>query len=154
MIVTSARVYIQVSFEIFVVIKVVKMQPYTPISPSPFTGLCTMCSLIMFVFGGFLVIPGIIIATYNAQNLFVGMFCAGMGVTALLGATCCCCFVRKERRKEVKYMINSSLVAQKLDRIEMRLAQQSNTPVQILTPAESRVNVIVSFHHGIILNSS
>ena len=82
------------------------------------------------------------------------MFCVGMGVTALLGATCCCCLVRKERTKELKYTINSSLVAQKLDRIEMRLAQQSNTPVQILTPAESRVNVIVSFHHGIILISN
>ena len=128
------------------------MQPNVPISPSPFTGICTMCSLMMFVFGGFLVIPGIIISVANERNLFVGMFMIVMGAMALLGATSCCCFVRKERRKELKYIMNNASVAQKLDRIERHLAQQSNTPVQILTPSETRVNVIVLFYRGIILN--
>ena len=111
-----------------------------------------MCSLMMFVFGGFLVIPGIIISVANARDLFVGMFMVVMGTMALLGATSCCCFVKKERKKELKYMMNNSSVAQKLDRIEMRLAQQTNTPLQILTPPETRVNVIVLFYHGIIFD--
>ena len=97
-------------------------------------------------------IPGIIISVANERDLFVGMFMIVMGAMALLGATSCCCFVRKERKKELKYMMNNSSVAQKLDRIERRLAQQSNTPVQILTPPETRVNVIIVFYRGTVLN--
>ena len=97
-------------------------------------------------------IPGIIISVANARDLFVGMFMVVMGTMALLGATSCCCFVKKERKKELKYMMNNSSVVQKLDRIEMRLAQQTNTPLQILTPPETRVNVIVLLYHGIILD--
>lgn len=128
------------------------MQPNIPYPPNPCAGICAMCSLMMFVFGVFLVILGIVMAAAQRQNLFVGMLCIGMGAIALFGATCCCCFVRKERRKDLEYMMNNSSMAQKLAQIEMRLAQQSNTPVQILTPPETRVNVIVLFHHYIILN--
>ena len=128
------------------------MQPDVPYSPSPYSCFCTVCSCFMFVFGGFFMIPGFILAfaVRKEPDLYVGIFCIGIASIILMIATCCCCFVRKERKKELEYMMNNSSMAQRLDGIEMRLAQQSNTPVQILTPPETRVNVKVLFYHGII----
>ena len=128
------------------------MQPDMPYSPSPFSVPCSMCSCFMFVFGGFFMIPGFILAfaVRKEPDLFIGIFCIGIACIILLLATCCFCFVRKERKKELKYMMNNSSMAQRLDGIEMRLAQQSNTPVQILTPPETRVTAKVLLYHGII----
>ena len=88
------------------------MQPNISYPPSPFNGICIMCSLMMFVFGAFLVIPGIVMAAVTRQNLYVWMSLIGAGIIPLLGATCCCCFVRKERKKELKYIMNTSSVVQ------------------------------------------
>ena len=125
------------------------MQPDVPYSPhyySPsYSVPCTMCSCFMFVFGCFFMIPGFIFAVGKEPDRYMGIFCIGIASIILMFATCCCCFVRKERKKEMEYRMNHSSMAQRLDGIELRLAQQSNTPVQILTPPETRVNIKVLF---------
>ena len=115
---------------------------------SPFTPLCTMCSLMMFVSGTFISIPGIIFLSNpnTPGNLVGGLFTLGLGATGILLGTCCCCFVRKERSRQLKYVENSSSVAQKLDRIEARLAQQSNVSFPINPPVPDMVAVqFISF---------
>ena len=113
-------------------------QHYSPLAP-----LCTMCSLMMLVSGTFMSIPGIIFLSNpnDPGNLVVGLFTLGLGATGILLGTCCCCYVRKERSRQLKYVADSSSLAQKLDRIEARLAQQSNASFPINPPVPDMVAV-------------
>ena len=115
---------------------------------SPLTPLCTMCSIIMFVAGTFMSIAGIVFLSdpNTPGNLVVGLFTLGIGAILLLLGTSCCCYVGKERSRQLKYVANTSSMAQKLDRIEARLAQQSNAPFSINPPVPDMVVVqFISF---------
>ena len=103
-------------------------------------GLCTMCSGMMFVFGTFLSVSGFVVLS-DPQNLVVGLLCLGMGAATFLLATCFCCHVKRERSRQFKYLANGSSLITKLDRIETRLAQQSNVSFPINPPVAHRVVV-------------
>ena len=91
-------------------------------------------------FGTFLSVSGFVVLS-DPQNLVVGLLCLGMGAVTFLLATCFCCHVRRERSRQLKYLANSSSMAQQLDRIETRLAQQSNVSFPITPPVPDRVGV-------------
>ena len=91
--------------------------------------LCTMCSLMMFIFGTFLSITSFVLLS-NPKNLVVGLFTFGIGATSLLLASCFFCYVRKERSRQLKYITNNSSMAEQINRIEMRLDQHATTVAQ------------------------
>ena len=112
---------------------------YQNVQGSAGESLCTMCSLMMFIFGTFLSITSFVLLSVP-ENLFVGLFTFGIGGTSLLLATCFCCYVRKERSRQLKYITNNSSMAQQINRIEMRLDQHATNTVAQNYPVGDRVD--------------
>ena len=110
--------------------------PYPPQYP-PTLGPACMCSFMMFIFWAMIMASWIVIAAQGElnNNLTFGSIMFGMGAPFFVSGTCCCCCIRRERSRHRKRMKEYSQTLE-----EMRLAHQSNLPIQVITPAENLVN--------------